>query len=248
MKRLLAGGFCLCLLLSGCVRSDHTHTEAPTELRLELHPVTNTVTDGNGNEILTLTCPEPELFHSDEAIGEKIMDDLQSRIDVYRADGASLEETARNAAQDQESFIPWFANLEGNVTRQDETVLSIFFSYTVYSGGTHPNTGTFSVTYDSNSGEILQLSDILKDNRSVKELAAEVNRALAHSADELFDDYEALVGEQFAGGNADNWYLTDTALCFHYAPYAIGPYASGTITAEIPFTALGDMLLLTYTN
>jgi hypothetical protein len=243
MKRLLAGAFCLCLLLSGCNRSNPSPADP---LHLELCPVTNSVTDSNGTEVLTLTYPEPKLTHCDETVAQRIMDDLKDRIDSYQSDGATLEEAARNAAADQENFIPWFAKLEGTVMRQDETVLSIFFTYSVYCGGNHSNTDTFSVTYDAENGKILQLTDILKNDRSVKELAVEVNRVLAPSANDLFDDYESLIGQQFASDSIDNWYLTETALCFHYAPYAISPYASGIITAEIPYAELEDFLTSNY--
>jgi hypothetical protein len=243
MKRLLAGAFCLCLLLSGCNRSNPSPADP---LHLELCPVTNSVTDSNGTEVLTLTYPELKLSRCDDAVANRIMDDLKGRIADYRSDGATLEAAARTAAADQENFIPWFAKLEGTVMRQDETVLSIFFTYSVYCGGNHSNTDTFSVTYVAKNGKILQLADILKNDRSVKELAVEVNRVLVPSANDLFDDYESLIGQQFASDSIDNWYLTETALCFHYAPYAISPYASGIITAEIPYAELEDFLTSNY--
>lgn len=248
MKRLLASAFCLCLLLSGCIQSGSTPTEPPLSLHFELRPATNTVTDDNGAEIFTLTYPELQLTHPDERVAEKIYHDLTSRIDEYRDDATDLVDTAREASQTQDDFVPWFANLEGQVTRLDINVLSIFFTYTVYCGGNHPNITTFSVTYNAKTGKAMLLSDILKEGHSEKELTSEVNRVLTPSANDLFDDYEALVGEQFAAGYTENWYLTENSLCFHYAPYAIAPYASGIVTAEISLTSLKDLLQYTYTN
>ena len=95
MKRLLAGAFCLCLLLSGCNRSNPSPADP---LHLELCPVTNSVTDSNGTEVLTLTYPEPKLSRCDDAVASRIMDDLKGRIADYRSDGAALEEAARAAA------------------------------------------------------------------------------------------------------------------------------------------------------
>ena len=73
-----------------------------------------------------------------------------------------------------------------------------------------------------------------------------VNEELALLRDQLYDDYEALVSKAFSDGDIPAWYLSDSGLCFAFAPYAIGPYASGIITIELSYEKLGQMLRPAY--
>ena len=239
MKRITAAALCLCLLLAGCVQAAPQITEPEILIDLQLHPKEHAVNDGSGTPIFTLTCPEPTLTHPDAAVRDAILLDLNTRIDQWTAEAETLENAAINADSGQ---LPWYLSLEGSVTRADRDVVSLLFTLAKYTGGNHPSIQTISVNYDSKTGKALQLSDILKDGCDESELAVEVNRVLAVYAEDLFDDYESIVGQQFVGGNVENWYLTDSALCFHFAPYAIGPYATGTITAELPYSSISHLL------
>jgi hypothetical protein len=40
----------------------------------------------------------------------------------------------------------------------------------------------------------------------------------------------------------DSWYLSDTGLCFYFAPYEIAPYNAGTVVAQIPYELLNGLL------
>ena len=62
--------------------------------------------------------------------------------------------------------------------------------------------------------------------------------------DYLYENYAVIVNQRF---NTDprtdeNWYFSQSGLCFYFAPYEIAPYTSGVITAEIPYEKLTGLL------
>lgn len=246
MKKTIAALFCLCLLLTGCVMTGPETTVPPVALSLTLQPITQRTTDDSGAEIFTLTYPKAIVTHPDSKVSQKISDDLDSLVARWTDGAAALEETAQQTWDDSVDQIPWYMSVEGTVTRMDDAVISLLFTYSEYSGGNHPIENTFSVNYNAKTGEVLKLSDILRKECPEYALVAQINRALAPSASELFDDYEAIVGNRFLEGRADNWYFSEKGLCFHFPPYDIGPYASGTIIAEMTYPQLRKILLDTY--
>ena len=71
-----------------------------------------------------------------------------------------------------------------------------------------------------------------------------VNWQLSLSEANLWYDYETTVSDLFAGKNGPvtNWYFSQSGLCFHFAPFVIGPYSSGTIIATIPYEKLSGVM------
>jgi hypothetical protein len=71
-----------------------------------------------------------------------------------------------------------------------------------------------------------------------------VDTALAPDADALYFDYQDWLKDIFSVdlNKITNWYFSQTGLCFHFAPYEIAPYSSGTIIATIPYEQLNGVL------
>ena len=147
-----------------------------------------------------------------------------------------------------EYWAPYFINKNYTPTRIDQSVLSLFGNLVTYSGGPHPFLVSESVTYDMTTGDPLTLDDILAAEFPRENLASLIINALSDQVDELHYDYDTSITERFSAdcGGITDWYFSRTGLCFHFSPYDIAPYSSGTIIAELPYDTLTDILLEKY--
>ena len=266
MKRYLSTLIILTMLLTlcGCKQSTPTQlatepsTEPPTTpteekveisqkpmYALSLIPINETTPAKDGGTLfvyshqnIALILPEPEV--ADKIIMDFLgrMDRAESYKNTLITDG--LEEiytTLNRTLSYQLNFVP---------ARFDNSILSLSGTEAIYVGGIHADLIGQFATYDLLSGNVLSLPDILHEGITADTLYPLVIAALEKDKtnNSLWDGYENVVKEQFENGllNYDAWYLSDNGLCFHYDPYAIAPYVSGPITAEIPYADLLNIL------
>lgn len=231
-------------------------TEPPTE---PLHPieasqpmhaislptVKETFLGDDGTELLTLSFQRAQVFLENEAAQEKIVGDLQTRIGSILTTAADMEELARADQPQNEYWSAYFIDIAYTPTRLDQAVMSLFGNQFSYSGGPHPSVTTDAVTYDLQTGEPLFLDEILDTSCSPDRLCQLIIGALSDQAENLYYDYEAALLDRFTGDlhSIKDWYFSRSGLCFHFDPYDIAPYSSGTIIAEIPYEELSGILL-----
>lgn len=262
---------CLALACVGCgiaSAPDHTSTSGsgttpddlvttPTtdpyhsdQLQQPMHAISmvnvseNTYAD-NGTVIFTNSYQKIGLILNGKDSQSVIAADLDRRTSAFLSDHADIISMAQNHyAMGPMDWYPYFTDISYTPTRIDQTVMSLFCNYSVYYGGVHPTYVTDSVTYDLSTGNALKLGDILVDTCTSADLCTLVETALAPDADALFFDYQDWLQDIFSVdlNKITNWYFSRTGLCFHFAPYAIAPYSSGTIIATIPYEQLEGIL------
>ena len=238
MKKALLAALCLILLLAGCASSQTPPTATAPKVLFET--VTQTASAPDGTPLVEWSYPQFSLQLSDPQSTQAMEQDLQGRIDGWMASSTDLEGYAQAEYTAQEWTL-WFARLTCKVGRADSQVISLYLEYSEFTGGSHPSILTDSQTYSSATGQPLQLTDLLAAGYPLTDLASPVNALLAERAQELYDDYEALVGKAFSDGTVQ-WYLSDQGLCFHFSPYVIGPYASGPISVTVTYDQLTQVL------
>lgn len=186
---------------------------------------------------ISLTLPESE-------VADKIILDFLNRTDTTQT-ANELSEAAKAAyAQGTGEFMLYMCSTTYEPVRLDSSVLSLVGTVSVFSGGTHPENISTAVTYDLLTGLPLSSSAVLQETVSVDELISLITEALAPQADHLYEDYISLVSDKFSGGIDQNpdWYFSTDGLCFFFSPYEIGPFASGTCVATIPYGKLTGIL------
>lgn len=215
---------------------------------LSLPPVKETVPAEDGGELLYLSFQRAQLLMPDEEVSESILGDLQTRMSFVLAQAPDLEITALENYEGSDSWNPYFVDASYTPTRLDRSVLSLFGNHTTYSGGSHPALTTDSVTYDLESGRSLYLDEVLTRKCSNGVLSDLIVEVLSEQAENLSSDYIATVRNRFSTAlhNIKDWYFSKNGLCFHFAPYLIAPYSSGTIIAEIPYDRLEGLLVEAY--
>lgn len=271
MKRWTAIFLALCLMFSlmGCNRENPeppkvqsgTQQEKPNNSnegtsqsvsQLPMYSVslpfaTQEETAKDGTVIFQYIYPDNvQLLHSNTSAVSKVKKDFLSRIDKSAADAKVLVNQAKQAyAKNPLNWTPYLCQLQYNPMRIDKKILSLFGSYTTYSG-IHPETTYPSVSYDLATGKIISFGDILSKSAKTDTLCQLVIDILKIQKEDKFidDSFEDTVKDRFGSHIADDsdWYFTPTGLCFYFAPYEIAPYTSGVIVAEIPYEKLTGII------
>lgn len=196
--------------------------------------------DDDGTILFTYTYQNVMLNLQDQDLVDTITLDLLNRIDSTRTQADSVREDAEKLGI---GANPFFFNVRYTPQRIDSGVLSLSYMTASYSGGAHPGNSCGGVTYDLVKGKALSLGDILTDGTTADVICRLVVDALAENPN-VYRDYSATVEQRFSGyiQEDQDWYLSREGLCFSFAPYEIAPYASGVVTAVVPYSQLLGVL------
>lgn len=232
-----------------------TDTSEPTDqlydqqlplLAVSLPTVTQSEIAEDGTVLFNYTYQNLSLILPDPEIADSIIIDFLNRIDQTAADAESIRTAAMTDHERSENWTPYLCQITYDPMRIDAGILSMYGSYVTYSGAVHAGAIYRSVSYDLTTGKVLSLDDILTDTADPDQLCQLVIDALSEQKDDtaLFDGFEITVAERFAKGYREDtdWFFTNEGLCYFFSPYEIGPYSSGAITAQIPYSKLVGIL------
>jgi len=182
----------------------------------------------------------------DNQIADSIIIDFLSRLDASHAAATACSQQAVDAYSGADNWTPYFHNILYSPMRLDQDVLSLYGTTTSYIGINRPNTECAAANYNMLTGDVLTLGSILyhMDSKALlQELVVEKLQATAEETD-LYEDYAAIVERRFSKEESydEDWYFSQSGLCFFFAPYEIAPYTSGTVTIEIPYEELTGII------
>lgn len=263
MKKIICLSTVLCMLLVfvGCKRPASpttqpsiSETESTTgspqqePMYAVAVPAESTpVTAEDGTLIFTYTRQHMMLTLPDPDVADKVIMDFLSRIDITRSTADATLAAAKNAyTTGTANWTPYLCSITYSPTRIDQGVLSLSGSNITYSGTSHPERISVSASYDLVTGDVLTLGSIMSAKAEAADFCQLVLDVLEPSKKELYlyEGYEATVRQRFTRdvSRDEDWYFTQTGLCFYFAPYEIAPYSSGVIVAEIPYENLSGLL------
>lgn len=220
------------------------------------------LTTEDGTLYYTVTCSYPVVFiNGNESAAEKINADIRSRVDAFNT-GVSIN--AETTKEDFEYFlsedndyplIPHSSDLSFTVTRADEHVISFTQNDYIYMGGAHGLPGTTGINYDTATGELIAFGDLSDDPDAFHADTLAYNQELANTeyySMQMFNTDDITNGVLEDTLYADGmWYLSTAGLVFMSPPYALAPYAAGTLKFTVPYSELKRMGLkdsYTYTG
>ncbi len=152
-----------------------------------------------------------------------------------------LEEYEVMMSEEELSATQWVVEVDGEVLYQSENLAAIQLSTYSYAGGAHPNSFVYLLNFDTHTGELLQLPEIVSDTARLREMAEVAFR----EARGLGPD-ESLADEGFFWGGAfalpENFALTEEGLFFFYNPYEAAAYAVGPTDFTISREELSGLL------
>lgn len=137
-----------------------------------------------------------------------------------------------------------------SVMRADAQVISLESLDSSYLGGAHGNYYYYGTTFDTMTGEELKIQDIVTDMPSFRlQATKDIDKYLQENySDGLFEDYQDTVEQIWEGEDGFNWYLNKSGIMVIFNPYAVGPYAMGSVTVPLPYSAYASYLNQDYTT
>ncbi len=139
---------------------------------------------------------------------------------------------------------PYGAQLTYTVARNDETVVSILFSYSIYTGGAHPNLAQTAFNFLMPDGARVFLPDLLGNDgiQRVSDLAiADLTSRLA-GPDGMSESNWIRTGAAPFADNFETFELFPDQLVIEFDPYAVAAYAAGPQKVRIPLAQVQDLL------
>lgn len=131
------------------------------------------------------------------------------------------------------------------IQRSDSRIFSIRNEFYSYSGGAHPMYGAFGYNFDTQTGKMLELTDVVTDFHKILDLAEQ----------KLYDIYDK---EMFYNDVEDifenltpqdlNWTMGYQGITFHFIPYTLGPYAAGMQEVTIWFNEAPELFVEKYSQ
>lgn len=146
-------------------------------------------------------------------------------------------------------LAPWSLDISYTTYHYSDTVLSLQFSESVYTGGAHPNLLFRTFTFDLANETVLSLDDLFPpENQPFATLQPLVQAALESQFIErvgTISDFDTDWIREGTGEdpyNYRNFALTEDALVLFFEPYQVAPYAAGPFTVEISLSDLSAIL------
>ncbi len=145
---------------------------------------------------------------------------------------------------------PWSLDIGYEVFRHSDSIMSLQFSESVYTGGAHPNLLFKTFTLNLETQQVLGIEDIFQPESSpLTILYPLVQSDLEAQMQEMFGGDVEIASDWIADGTGEdpynyrNFVLTEESLIFYFEPYQVAAYAAGPFTVEIPLVNLQDILV-----
>lgn len=145
---------------------------------------------------------------------------------------------------------PWSLNIGYEVFHHSESIMSLQFSESVYTGGAHPNLLFKTFTFNLETQQVLGIEDIFQPELSpLTILYPLVQSDLEAQMQEMFGDDIEVGIDWIADGTGEdpynyrNFVLTEESLIFYFEPYQVAAYAAGSFTVEIPLANIQNVLI-----
>lgn len=181
----------------------------------------------------------------DRDVSDKLIMDFTNRIEQTRSASSEVLKEAETFYNASNVFTPFSYEIQYDVTRIDQGVLSLFGHIIQISESSPMNRHLISASYDLVTGDMLTLGSILYHADTKDDLAALVISHLEARDDiMLYDEFRKTVNARFQRDEStdEDFYFNSTGLCFYFAPYEIAPRSYGTVVVEIPYNKLTGVI------
>ena len=210
------------------------------QYKIKTENIVKVIKAEDGSMIMSIDCAYPVIENEDNnTFYAYINNEYKEKAENYvkTAEEEWTEDAKELYSQmSKEYFTPLAFSLSYEVTLNRNNMLSITTHDYSNTLGAHPNTFEESRTFQMILEKELSLLDILDCDQDKVDSIVEnaFNEAINNYPFELdIDDVKKNLRNEL---HNVSYYLTDDSLIMYFNPYQIGPYAMGTIAAEIPYT------------
>lgn len=167
----------------------------------------------------------PGLAEAFDAFNEERKTDGEERY------AQMLEDVQEQLENNPDLFGGNFESEVFYVQRADEKLVSFLGDYTSYNGGVHGYHASRGVTFETSTGKMLTLGDLVTDLDAFKQVLKEKVR------EQYPETEEDLVDQYFTSVETDlyNWTAGPLGITCYFNPYDLGPYAIGAQKVLVPY-------------
>lgn len=163
---------------------------------------------------------------------------------VVNLDSAMAEFIAlyEDYVTDSEFFtIPWELKIQGKVVFQSKNMVSLLLENSSYTGGAHPNLYTTLLNFNTNTGNLVELNDIVRDVNQFKNIAEDILLGKNKQKEDTDQPLIELTSESFFM-LPQNFAIQEDGILLFYNPYEASDYANGSISFLISYDQLSAIL------
>lgn len=176
-----------------------------------------------------------------DAVGEQTLGSIEERMlaffDEYKEHREEMEDFGLPASN-------WMLGVTIDVLLNTSSFMTLRIHKLEFTGGAHANSWTSYLNFDMTTGNVLKLEDLFFENYEptllmIAERAFKQEVNLEIDTNLMDTDYE------FSTGNfmlPTNFSIGQESLSFHYNPYDLGPFALGTISFEVSYQEILDLI------
>lgn len=157
--------------------------------------------------------------------------------------GKTMEELESQAREQVRNgyFQPLSCQSDSWAVRADSQVLSILTSDSVYMGGAHGDYGYSGITFDSQSGRKMELTEVVTDLDRLVELASD--RLTEKYPDVDFFEPPRNVLQEEAENGSLVWTVGYQGITLYFNPYELAPYAYGMQSVTILYEEAQELFV-----
>lgn len=266
-NRWIALALAAILCLTGCKNDDTSNTQPDTEPDITLGseetspgtvltpinenmynislPITNEKSYADETLVFTYAYQTMLPVLHEQDVADKLIMDFTNRIEQQRVNANSVLEMAKEQHNIDMDFTPLSYEIQYDVMRFDQGVLSLYGYILNTSDAAGSNQSRVCVNYDLVNGDVLTVGSILYHIDKKDDLAELVVTHLEDRDDiRLFDEYRETVLARFQKDESidEDFYFSNNGLCFYFEPYEVAARAYGTVTVEIPYNELTGII------
>lgn len=250
-KRILCAILSVCILMSVCAcENSPEKVEIPEEREntvtfLNMMIGDKCIEEWNENNVVSrVSWNTLRLSEEDERNFPKLkkaFDELnQDALTSAQATIYELQDSAEFFQGDEYNPMYLYSDSEIFVQRADSCLLSYLEELSAYSGGAHSNYFCAGVNFVPETGEILELTDILTDT---EDLPAILQEKLEKKYDDCVDiqgNQAQKILEKYAPEDYQ-WTVDYQGITFWFSPYELASFAAGTLSVKIYFDEMSDI-------
>lgn len=228
------------LFISGCSQKANPKIQPKVEKRAEaIQPGTVKVISKDmklTSELFDINIRAPQLQGlKNQNAEKKINDDIMEDVQEIKKD---LEKDAREDFEEYKKrgrkFRPYSIKGDYKVKYNKENILSLYMTYSEYTGEAHPVTESESLNLNIRTGKKLKLKDFFKPNQDYKKIIErEIITQINQNKEKFYDDAIKKVKSEIDESDLD-FYVEDGKLVIYFEEYEIAPHSSGIPKFKIP--------------
>jgi hypothetical protein len=169
--------------------------------------------------------------------------DLKGQFDLNVSVKKHFDEYCKQIVENNmPAYTAFILNISPEDIYQNEHIISFAYSWMIYEGGAHPNSGKYCFVLDKNTGSKVSYKSLIKGNETefLNIAEAEFKAQSGIKPDEKIQEPYSFNGGKFH--LTDNYRFTPEGIVFCYNPYEIASYSFGIIEFTLPYEKIEKLI------